>query len=162
MKKFVILLCIVALAVSSALIVGCGNGGGGGDDEAQVKEVAEKYAKALTSFDFAAIIDIMSEKDLEGMSDEEIEEAKKQSAEMGDEMGDMTFDIDFEIGEVEISGDEATVTMTTEFAGQKTDMTVYLVKENGEWKVDFARSTEESMDLDMDESMDESVDETTE
>ena len=160
MKKLILLLFVVVLAVSSAMVIGCGNGGnGGGDsDEAQVKAVAEKYADAATSFDIEAMLEVLSEKDREGFTDEQIEESKKQS----EEMGDLDFDIKIEVGEVKVMGDEATVKMISEFGGEESTMTIYLVKENGEWKVDLMKSSSESMGDTLDETTDEPVEDTTE
>ncbi|MBN2168833.1 MAG: DUF4878 domain-containing protein [Actinobacteria bacterium] len=135
MKRVVVLGCILLLAFSSALLAGCG-GSGGGNDEAQVKAVAEKFMKASMEYDIEGILDTLSEKDKEGISDEDIEEAKKQSeASKGVDLG-----IDYEIGKVEIKGDEASVEISVKFAGEESTDNIYLLKENGEWKVNGEKS----------------------
>ncbi|MBN1288385.1 MAG: DUF4878 domain-containing protein [Actinobacteria bacterium] len=140
MKRVIVLGCILLLVFSSALLVGFGSGGGGGDDEAQAKAVAEKFMKASMEYDIEGILDTLSEKDKKEISDEDIEEAKKQS----EAAGGVDLGIDYKIGKVEIEGDKATVEVAVEFAGEKSTDNIYMLKEDGKWKVDGEKSGAET------------------
>ncbi|MBN2168832.1 MAG: nuclear transport factor 2 family protein [Actinobacteria bacterium] len=140
MKRVVILGCILLLAFSSALLAGCGgSGGGGGNDEAQVKAVAEKFMEATVAFDAEALGEVITETDLKSEDYQQAKEDSKQYADV--DIGSM--DIKYEIGKVEIDGDEATVNASMSFGEEKSNGTIYLVKENGEWKVDLEKTNSE-------------------
>ena len=47
------------------------------------------------------------------------------------------------IGAVEVSGDEASVEVSLEMEGEKTKGKIFLVKENGDWKVDLEKTDSE-------------------
>ena len=118
---------IAALAAAAALAAGCG-----GDDRSPEDTVSEVYA-AIADGDFETVCSLTDESAQQSLIDQSdgAESCEDAAAEVIGEEDD-TFD-DVEVGEADIDGDTATVTITSDSLGETDE--VGLVLEDDEWKV---------------------------
>lgn len=140
MKK-ILNLCLLAGTI--ALLTGCnGKNSVANDPKAVVVAFFEKMAK----------------KDIEGATKLATKDSKatmdmmKKAIEMGEKMGtkekDPTEDFkNMKFGEAKIDGDKATVSVTNPSKGE-TPFDFPLLKEGGDWKVDFSMATLMKMGMD--------------
>lgn len=140
MKK-ILNLCLLAGTI--ALLTGCnGKNSVANDPKAVVVAFFEKMAK----------------KDIEGATKLATKDSKatmdmmKKAIEMGEKMGtkekDPTEDFkNMKFGEAKIDGDKATVSVTNPAKGE-TPFDFPLLKEGGDWKVDFSMATLMKMGMD--------------
>lgn len=138
MKKVIVLLCAVLIIAASGMVVGCGSSGGG-NEEAQAQAVAEKFLKATNELDIDAMIDCVSKADKETI---DVDAAKEAAEQQKQQTGTVDFGLEYKITKVTIDGDTAKAEVDTTYQGQKSSGTIYLVKENGAWKVDVEKTNQ--------------------
>jgi len=121
----------IAIALIVLLLASCGNAAPANDPGSVAKAFLERLqkmdfdgAKALATKDGQKVLSMMQ--GFLAMADEE---QKKKMNEEG-EQGTIT------IGSVDEQGDKATVVYSM---GDKKDQPLELVKENGQWKVNFQK-----------------------
>ncbi len=128
MKKICVFLIVSLLAIALLAITGCGDE----DSSESPREVAEKYMKASIALDVDAAYDLLSQVDQDNVSKEQMQSEAEQ-------MEGISFS--YELGEENISGDEATVEVTLivedEESGEseRLEETLNLIRENGAWKI---------------------------
>jgi ABC-type glycerol-3-phosphate transport system substrate-binding protein len=127
-SKLAALLAALVLALALA-VAGCG-----GSDESP-EDVTESFYSALADEDAGEVCDLLSESAAESAAGggDSCEDGFKDALETGAAQAALGLADDIEVGDSEIDGDSATVTVTS---GDQEDE-VPLVKEDGEWKVDI-------------------------
>lgn len=123
MKKALILAFVSVLIAGVILSGGCGDGGG------RPEGVLQKFLGATAKKDFDTMKALVTVQDRQLIEEEE---KRSSSASTGD------MPSEYKIGESKIEGDTATVQVTFSLEEQKMDIPFRLVKENGEWKVNFS------------------------
>lgn len=129
MRKVLVAICVLVLVAGTLLAVGCGGGGEGGP-----KDVAKKFMDSLNNKDYDAFLESMKKDDRE-LFEENSVEAKEYFKTL------TTQPVEFKIGKEEIKGDEATLDVSKTEDGETQSDKFYLVKENGDWKVDFMKTS---------------------
>lgn len=140
MKKVIVLLCTVLIVAASGMIIGCGSSGGG-NDEAQAKAVAKKFLDATNELDIDAMVECVSKADAKTI---DVEAAKEAAEQQKQQTGTIDFGLEYKITKVTVDGDTAKAEVDTTYQGQKSSGTIYLVKENGAWKVDVEKTNQSS------------------
>ena len=130
MKKFVVLACVLSILLPAVVLAGCGSGGDGQkSDSGSPESVAEAFWNAAMTGDADTSWELMSEELQAGLK------SKEAWAESGG-VSNTLFDSSIEADKAEITGDEAKVTIRIMNGDTEiTNSEVWLVKENGAWKV---------------------------
>jgi len=128
-SKLAVLLAALVLALAFA-VAGCGGG-----SDASPEEVTENFYSALADGDADEACGLLSNASAESAAGggESCEEGFKQALDSGAAQAALGVADDIEVGDSEIDGDSATVTVTS---GNQEDE-VPLIKEDGEWKIDI-------------------------
>ena len=128
-SKLAALLATVILALALA-VAGCG---GGSEDSPE--DVTESFYSALSDSDAGEVCDLLSNSAAESAAagGDSCEDGFQKALDSGAAQAALGVADDIEVGEAEIDGDSATVTVSS---GSQEDE-VSLVKEDGKWKVDL-------------------------
>jgi hypothetical protein len=129
MRKVVVLACILSLLIPVAVLVGCG---GSAQTPAQVTEA---FFAALKKRDVNTTWNMMAAASRQQVGSKSTWESalKDPSTAIGD--------IKVKLGKTTVNDNNATVEVTSTTGGKASTETVPLVKENGVWKVDIAKSS---------------------
>lgn len=120
MKRIAIVLILLIMGIS---IIGCGSG---------PEQATETFLKAFTELDANTLYDLLPEEQREGSTPEEIEKNLTDSL----KEGGMNFEYsELQIKKIDERGDYADAYVQSSKTGGT--MQIPLIKENGEWKVDW-------------------------
>ena len=119
------------LAVTAAIVVGCGGSDDTSSDADSPEDVVQAFFDASKSEDAGAACATLTtdSQDFAAAGEESCEASFQKSV----DSGQSTIPDSIEIGDVTTEGDTATVPVTAD--GQDTDFTV--VQEDGSWKIDL-------------------------
>lgn len=135
MKKTLLLFALAALA--TIFFVNC-SPATQGDPETVIKTFAERLAKK--DFDGAAELATKASQPTLTMVKMGMEMAEKMKSELP-ENDPVAAIASAEFGNAKIEGNTAIVPVTSKVDGQEMTYDFYLLKENGQWKVDFSTET---------------------
>ena len=125
MKKAIVVIFILALAVTALAFTGCGDSGGADSPE----QVVEKFLKASMSGDADTAYELVTQADKDELTDkQELTEGFSEA-----------FGTAYEVGKGTVSGDIAKVPVEFDLGeqamGMKLEFNVVLHKEDGAWRI---------------------------
>ncbi len=143
MKKYLVVLLVLAMAVATLALVGCGDGSSG---DSGAKETAQAFVDATLAEDAEAAYEVLSEK-------------SKGTVENKEDLvaGATDFFEEFTVGDAEVTDGTALVDVSIKVkeSGQTIEFKMALVEEDGEWLIDLERTGTE-MDKAFQKMMEES------